>query len=77
MTIFVKSKYNKIMAEKNDVQATSVEQKTAKKTKSVRNRSGHRVELVIDGKVVVFLPGKVVEVPMDFDVPNGLGLYVR
>ena len=65
------------MAEKNETQVTSVEQKSVKKTKSVRNRSGHRVELVIDGKVVVFLPGKVVEVPMDFDVPNGLGLYVR
>lgn len=49
----------------------------APKTKGVRNRSGHRVELVIDGKVVVFLPGKVTEVPMDFQVPNGLGLYVR
>ena len=65
------------MAEKSEMQATSVEQKAAKKTKSVRNRSGHRVELVIDGKVVVFLPGKVVEVPMDFEIPNGLGLYVR
>lgn len=50
---------------------------TAPKTKGVRNRSGHRVELVIDGKAVVFLPGKVTEVPMDFQVPNGLGLYVR
>ena len=65
------------MTEKNEMQATSVEQKAAKKIKSVRNRSGHRVELVIDGKVVVFLPGKVVEVPMDFEIPNGLGLYVR
>ena len=65
------------MAEKNEPQAASVQQKPAKKTKAVRNRSGHRVELVIEGKVVVFLPGKVVEVPMDFDIPNGLGLYVR
>ena len=65
------------MTEKNETQAASVQQKPAKKTKSVRNRSGHRVELVIDGKVVVFFPGKVVEVPMDFDIPNGLGLYVR
>ena len=45
------------------------------KTKSVRNRSGHRVELVIEGKVVVFFPGKITKVPVDFDVPNGLGLY--
>lgn len=67
------------MTEKNGVQVTttSVEQKVVKKTKSVRNRSGHRVELVINDKVVVFLPGKVVEVPMDFEIPNGLGLYVR
>lgn len=65
------------MAEKNEVQETFTERKSAKKTKSVRNRSGHKVELVIEGKVVVFLPGKVVEIPMDFDVPNGLGLYVR
>lgn len=66
------------MADKNETQVTSTTvQSPAKKTKSVRNRSGHRVELVIDGKVVVFLPGKVTEVPADFDVPNGLGLYVR
>lgn len=67
------------MTENKETQGATVQtQSTAKrKTKSVRNRSGHRVELVIDGKVVVFLPGKVVEVPMDFDIPNGLGLYVR
>lgn len=65
------------MVEKNDTQATSAEQKNAKEIKFVRNRSGHKVELVIDGKVVVFLPGKVVEVPINFDIPNGLGLYVR
>lgn len=64
------------MAEKNNSQEPAAVQ-TAPKTKGVRNRSGHRVELVIDGKVVVFLPGKVTEVPMDFQVPNGLGLYVR
>ena len=64
------------MSEKNNSQEAVAEQ-AVPKTKGVRNRSGHRVELVIDGKVVVFLPGKVTEVPMDFQVPNGLGLYVR
>ena len=64
------------MADKNNSQETAAEQ-TAIKTKGVRNRSGHRVELVIDDKVVVFMPGKITEVPMDFQVPNGLGLYVR
>ncbi len=64
------------MAEKNNSQESAAVQ-TVPKTKGVRNRSGHRVELVIDGKVAVFLPGKVTEVPMDFQVPNGLGLYVR
>lgn len=48
-----------------------------KKTKSVRNRSGHRVELIIEGKVVVFYPGKITEVPVNFELPTGLGLYVR
>ena len=65
------------MTEKNDVQGTTENQKSAKKVKFVRNRSGHRVELVVNGKVEVFLPGKVAEVPIDFDIPNGLGLYVR
>lgn len=66
------------MTDKNEKQDTSATmQGTMKTFKSVRNRSGHRVELVIDGKVVVFLPGKIVQVPVDFDVPNGLGLYVR
>ena len=46
-------------------------------SKYVRNRSGHRVELVNGGKVSVFLPGKITEVPVDFEMPNGLGLYVR
>lgn len=47
------------------------------RNKSVRNRSGHKIELFIKGKTVVFMPGKVTEVPFDFDVPSGLGLYVR
>lgn len=63
---------NAIRTKENEVM-----ENTSKKVKNVRNRSGHKVELVIDGKVVVFLPGKVTEVPADFDVPNGLGLYVR
>lgn len=50
---------------------------TKKATKSVRNRSGHRVELMIDNKVVVFFPGVTTEVPASFEVPNGLGLYVK
>ena len=64
------------MAEKNNSQELA-DMQVAPKTKGVRNRSGHRVELVIDGEVVVFLPGKITEVPIDFQVPNGLGLYVR
>lgn len=64
------------MAEKNNLQEAPAIQ-VAPKTKGVRNRSGHRVELVIDDKVVVFLPGEITEVPVDFQVPNGIGLYVR
>lgn len=64
------------MADKNNSQE-AVAEKAAIQTKGVRNRSGHRVELVINDKVVVFLPGKVTEVPVDFQVPNGIGLYVR
>lgn len=47
------------------------------KTKGVRNKGNNRVELVINGSVVVFLPGKLVKVPCDADIPEGLGLYVR
>ena len=47
-----------------------------KRTKKVRNRSNCKVELLIEGKVVVFPPKGTVEVPQDFDVPNGIGLYV-
>ena len=66
------------MSDKKETQMPVVPQVIqAKKTKSVRNRSGHRVELIIDGKVVVFLPRKIVEVPASFDVPTGLGLYVK
>lgn len=67
--------------EKIEKEVTNVarvsEQVQKRKTKKVRNRSGHRVELIIDGKVVVFLPSKIVEVPDSFQIPNGLGLYVR
>lgn len=64
---------------KNDNETTALvnRQSATELTKKVRNRSGHRVELVIDNKVVVFLPGKITEVPIGFDIPNGLGLYVR
>lgn len=65
--------------ETGTVQDTAQQPKVAAKkaTKVVRNRSGHRVELVIDGKVVVFLPGTTTEIPASVEVPNGLGLYVR
>lgn len=62
------------MAEK-ETNSDSQKQDSVKRKKFVRNRSGHKVELVIEGKVFVFLPGKVVEVPLDFAIPNGLGIY--
>ena len=52
----------------------------AKKTnnlKEVYNRGGHRVELIVNGKVNVLLPGSTLEVPMDLIIPDGLGLVVR
>ena len=55
---------------------TSLKESKKKKTKFVRNRSGHRVELVFEGKVWVFLPGKLTEAPVELDIPNGIGLYV-
>lgn len=48
-----------------------------KATKKVRNRSGQRIELVINDKVVVFPPGSIVDVPKNFDIPAGIGLFVR
>ena len=47
------------------------------KTKKVRNRSNGKVELLIENEVVVFPPKSTVEVPDDFEVPNGIGLYVE
>ena len=44
-------------------------------TKKVRNRNPYKVELLIDGNVVVFPPKKAVDVPTNFDVPSNLGLY--
>ena len=43
--------------------------------KRVRNRNDYKVELLIDGNVVVFPPKKTVEIPANFDVPSNLGLY--
>ena len=45
-------------------------------TKRVRNRNEYRVELFIDGNVVVFPPKKAVEVPENFIIPENLGLYI-
>ena len=47
----------------------------APQTKRVRNRNDYKVELLIDGNVVVFPPKKTVEIPANFDIPNNLGLY--
>ena len=50
---------------------------SVEKSKVVKNRGNGKVELLIDGKVVVILPKMSVEVPSDFDVPQGIGLYVK
>lgn len=47
------------------------------KTKTVRNRSNGKIELLINGEIVVFPPKSSVEVPIDFEVPGGIGLYVK
>ena len=47
----------------------------APQTKKVRNRNDYKVELLIDGNVVVFPPKKTVEIPANFDIPINLGLY--
>ena len=57
--------------------ATPEVSEEVKKTKFVRNRGNCKVELIINNKVVVFLPQTTVEVPEDFIVPIGIGLYVR
>lgn len=44
-------------------------------TKRVRNRNDYKIELLINGNVVVFPPKKTVEIPANFDVPSNLGLY--
>ena len=44
-------------------------------TKRVRNRNDYKIELLIDGNVVVFPPKKTVEIPANFDIPINLGLY--
>lgn len=43
--------------------------------KKVRNRNDYKVELMIDGNVVVFPPKTTVEIPANFDVPSNLGIY--
>ena len=47
------------------------------KMKTIKNRSNHRIELLVNGSVIVFLPGSSVKVPADFNVPQGLGLIER
>ena len=47
------------------------------KFQNVKNRNNHRIELEIDGKIVVFMPGATVKVPANFVIPQNLGLYVK
>lgn len=65
------------MNEKNEELHTSGIIQKSSKRKTICNRSGHRVELIIEGKLVVLTPKQCITVPWDFDVPNGIGLHVR
>ena len=51
--------------------------KSKNDVKIIGNRSGHRIELVIDNRVVVFLPGQAQKVPIDFPIPENIGLFVK
>lgn len=61
------------MAKKVNVEGTETLQ--VPELKKVRNRNDYKIELFIDGKVVVFPPHKSAEVPVDFILPANLGLY--
>lgn len=63
------------MASKNEEKISQSLYK--RRMKTIRNRSGHRVEIMVDGKIVVVLPNTAVNVPADFVVPNGIGLYEK
>lgn len=41
----------------------------------VRNRNNYKIELSVDGKILVFPPRRSVVVPDTFELPEGLGLY--
>jgi Ni,Fe-hydrogenase III small subunit len=43
----------------------------------VQNISAMKVELDINGELVVILPGVAVEIPVDFKIPGGIGLSER
>ena len=45
--------------------------------KTVHNRNKYKIELVVNGAVVVILPGKSVQLPVEYKVPENIGLYVR
>lgn len=61
----------------NDMEGKTKNEARETRTKSVRNRSGYKIELLINGVVVVFLPGKITKVPFDADIPQNIGLFVR
>jgi len=66
------------MANKKETegQKQPAEMPSQPRTKKVRNRGNGKIELLIEGKIVVFPPKGTVNVPIDFEVPNGIGLYV-
>ena len=60
--------------EKDDV-GTLIAQSKEDARKFVRNKSTQRVELPYGDVIFVFLPGETKEVPKDFAIPTGRGLY--
>lgn len=47
------------------------------KYQKVVNITAHRLELVFDDKVYVFLPNQPVKVPVKYQIPTNIGLMIR
>ena len=65
--------------EEMDTEKVDVDNKVAQSKKPtrkfVKNKSAQRVELPYGDVIFVFLPGETKEVPGDFAIPTGRGLY--
>lgn len=60
-----------------DVEQSSLSAEVDKNLKVIKNRGNQRIELFIGDETVVLMPGDSVDVPKEFVIPPGIGVFEK